>query len=504
MSADPAAPYPRWAQRRWALLIILAVAIATRVVTFGNPLVDMDDQFYWLVGRSWWQGDWPIIDIWDRKPVGLFLLYAVITGVDRSILAVQIASLLFAAGTAFLIRTAALRIASPTGALLGALAYLLFLPVFWGQSGQSPVFYNLFIAAAAVLLLRASASVDAGVVRRHAFAAMLLSGLALVIKQVSVAEGVYFGVAFLYLLRRAGERYGRIALTGGLMIAVALLPSLAGAVLFLLRGEGAPAAYLHASYFSIFIKAPGAGTSLMAGLAYLLLFGGPLFIAVALGLAPRPQDERQRLAYQLVAGWIVAAVTGYLLVPNFFPHYALPLLVPLSVTAARAFDRPIGKLLFLALAFSCLMTGRMTDYAGNHRARHDFDQLVATIDRARQGGCIYVANGPVSLYTAAPDCGVTPYIFPYHLTLATESTAVGVAQQAEIARIFAARPAVVVTQDNKRKKQTAAVRATLGRHLAADYRLIGQFPADATDELSTLRIWQRKKQAQNLSRRPIS
>ena len=74
----------------------------------SNPLVDMDDQFYWLVGRSWWAGAWPIVDIWDRKPVGLFLLYTAIAGIDRSILAVQIASLLFAAGTAILIRTAAL------------------------------------------------------------------------------------------------------------------------------------------------------------------------------------------------------------------------------------------------------------------------------------------------------------------------------------------------------------------------------------------------------------
>src|SRR5215216_6506963 len=112
-AADP----PHWARAPRCLLLILLAALATRAVTFGNPLVDMDDQFYWLVGRSMWQGHWPILDIWDRKPVGLFLLYGAIAGIDRSILTVQIAATLFAAGTAILVRAAALRIASPRGAL---------------------------------------------------------------------------------------------------------------------------------------------------------------------------------------------------------------------------------------------------------------------------------------------------------------------------------------------------------------------------------------------------
>ena len=68
----------RLTRTHWAVFVILLVAVATRSATFGNPLVDMDDQFYWLVGRSWWDGHWPIVDIWDRKPVGLFLIYGAI------------------------------------------------------------------------------------------------------------------------------------------------------------------------------------------------------------------------------------------------------------------------------------------------------------------------------------------------------------------------------------------------------------------------------------------
>lgn len=491
MSAEQAADQPGWTRGPAAIGIIVTVALATRIVTFGNPLVDMDDQFYWLVGQSWWDGKWPIVDIWDRKPVGLFLLYGAIAGIDRSMLAVQIAALLFAAGTAIIVRHCALRVATPRSALLAAATYLLFLPLFGGQSGQSPVFYNLFIAAAGALLLKSAAISETRAIGRQALAAMALSGLALVIKQVSVAEGVYFGLAFLYLLRRAGMRPAKLVQFGAIMIATALLPTLVGAALYLTQGEAAFVTYLQAGYWSIFTKTPGAGHSLLNGLFYLVIFGGALFVVAVIGMAARPASNRERLTHGLILGWMAAAVVGYLLVPNFFPHYALPLLVPLSVLAARAFDRPIGPLLFLALLGSALLSGRLTDLAGNRRAVAEYGGMVGTIDRARHGGCLYLANGPVSLYESAPPCGVTHYLFPYHLTLATEATSVEVDQAQEIGRIFAARPAVVVTQDNKRSKQSVSVRSAIARGLAGKYRLVASIPADSADEIRTLRVWQR-------------
>ncbi|MFL6766481.1 MAG: ArnT family glycosyltransferase [Sphingomicrobium sp.] len=485
------------AQQRWlrgpvAILIIFLVAIATRAVTFGNPLVDMDDQFYWLVGRSMWQGDWPILDIWDRKPVGLFLLYGAIAGIDRSILAVQLAATLFAAGTAALIRAAALRIASPRASLLAAVTYLLMLPLFWGQSGQSPVFYNLFMAGAGLILLAASNLTDIAAIRRHAFLAMTLCGIALVIKQVSVAEGAFFGLTFLYLLHRLGERTSRIIGTAAAMVAIALSPTIIGIALFTIRGDDAVLAYVQASYLSIFAKTAGANQSALAGIGYLLLFGGPALLAATIGALAVPENSINRLTHRLAVLWAAAAAAGYMLIPNFFPHYALPMFVPLSILAARAYDRRIGTPLFFALAACCLISGRLTDLNDNRRAASDFGRIASTIETARHGGCLYVANGPVGLYAAVPACRLTTYLFPYHLTLATEATSIGVDQRAEIAGIFAARPAVVVTQDDKRGKQSAAVRATLDRELMAHYQPVAGYPADAAEEIQTLRIWQRR------------
>ena len=57
-------------------LILLLAAVALRLPDIGNPLVDLDEQMYLLVGRRMWDGAIPYVDIWDRKPVGLFLIYA--------------------------------------------------------------------------------------------------------------------------------------------------------------------------------------------------------------------------------------------------------------------------------------------------------------------------------------------------------------------------------------------------------------------------------------------
>src|SRR6476619_5546091 len=61
---------------RVALLLFLIAAIATRVVAWWDPVMHGDDQLYLLVGSRMWHGEWPYLDLWDRKPVGLFALYA--------------------------------------------------------------------------------------------------------------------------------------------------------------------------------------------------------------------------------------------------------------------------------------------------------------------------------------------------------------------------------------------------------------------------------------------
>ena len=475
---------------RWfALLLIVLTALATRIVTFGNPVVIQDDQFYLLVGDAIRHGAWPYVDIWDRKPVGLFLLFAGIASVGgTSILVMQLAATAFAAATAWLIRSIALRFASATGSLLAALAYLLMLPLFGGQSGQSPVFYNLLMVGAFALLAGAIGQ-PLATIRRRALWAMLLCGVTLTIKPVAVAEGVFIGLAFLWLLHRQGERRAAIVVTAAAMVAIALIPSLAAIAAYAARGPEALDAYVHANFISIFDKHSLGSTARLAGLGYFALYIVPLLLFAIMGAVARGKHDPLAL---LVIGWMAAALAGYLLVPNFFDHYALPLLAPLSLSAATLFARRDGPLFFAALVAFCLVQGSIFDLGGNRRARVDMAALGRTIEEARRGGCLFVADGPAWIYAQSPACRVTPYLFPGHLTLLVEENALGVSQQGELARVLAQRPAVIVAQDSERDQHRPAIDRLLYGTLERDYRNVARVPDDAAPSLATLRVWQRR------------
>ncbi|MEI9927398.1 MAG: hypothetical protein WDN44_06430 [Sphingomonas sp.] len=62
------ATLPRWS-------VLLLVAVAARAATFGNPVVHVDEEFYFTTAIRMLHGALPYVDVWDRKPIGLFLVY---------------------------------------------------------------------------------------------------------------------------------------------------------------------------------------------------------------------------------------------------------------------------------------------------------------------------------------------------------------------------------------------------------------------------------------------
>ena len=136
------------------LLVLGLLALALRGADFGNPIIHTDEQYYALVGSRMWHGALPYIDLWDRKPIGLFLIYAATRLLPGDgIVAYQGVALLFAVGAACAIgRAARIAGANAAGALIAGAAYLVWLPMLSGRAGQSPVFFNLFMALGAALV----------------------------------------------------------------------------------------------------------------------------------------------------------------------------------------------------------------------------------------------------------------------------------------------------------------------------------------------------------------
>ncbi|MFT8355727.1 MAG: hypothetical protein ABF617_14245 [Gluconobacter japonicus] len=116
----------------------------SRLQTFGNPLLHVDEEFYLFGGGRLLHGDLPYLQVWDRKPFGIFLLYAVfhLFGSCR-VLAYQAGAMAAVWGTAWLLFRMGKAIAPATGAFVSALLYVALLNLSQGEGGQTPVFYNL-------------------------------------------------------------------------------------------------------------------------------------------------------------------------------------------------------------------------------------------------------------------------------------------------------------------------------------------------------------------------
>jgi hypothetical protein len=466
----------RW--KGWQVALILAIVAAIlRAPDFGNPVIHVDEQYYLLVGHHMLHGAVPYIDIWDRKPIGLFLIFAGIQLLPiDAIWAYQIAATAAAAVTAWVVWRAAQRCgAEAIGALAAAAAYLIWLPLLGGRGGQSPVFYNLFVAMAALITLHLPERAKAGqraAILGWGVIACLLGGIAIQTKYTPAIEGAFFGCMHLWYFRRAGGRWIALIGAGTLWAFAGLAPSLAAAGWYWSLGPNAFHAFWFANVTSIFLRASYPWDQLAMRLLGIVASLSPLIVSAVVAWYWRTRASLAEAA--LVGfGWLAAAIGGFLLIGTFFDHYALPLVAPLTVIAARALGRSSRLMiatLALGLTLNVVERGIKSNDGNGARAVAD------VVRRNSQGGCPYVFIGDTITYQLADACLPTAYAFPNMLSYATEEGATGIDEAAEVRRILANRPPVIVTSSRDLAIWNPGSIAELKAALARDYRPVFSAP----------------------------
>lgn len=469
------------------LLVLLLLALALRAPDFGNPIVHTDEQYYLLVGTRMWHGALPYVDLWDRKPIGLFLIYAatrVLPG-DGTV-AYQVVALVFAVVTAWAIGRAARRIgADAAGGLIAGAAYLVWLPMLSGRAGQAAVFFDLFMAVGAVLTLRLPALARAGDVRAIVWGgagACLLAGLGIQTKYTPAVEGALFGLAHLYYLRRAGARPAAIVAAAVVWLLLGLAPTLAAIGYYRHLGPAAFHAFWYDNFASIFARS---GYSYPAGLTARRLLGigaQLLLLAICAGVTIRRGWDRAEV--RVAAAWLGAALVPFVLLGVYFDHYALPLLPPLLTLAAPTFARhrriALGIVAAGLTVFTVEAAVRPDDVAGV--------RALARVVRANSGDeCPYVFIGDAIVYHLARTCVPTAFAFPSTLAYAPEQGATGIDEAAEVRHILAHRPPVIVTATRPLAEWNVASHAAVTAALARDYRLVLSVPRNDYRALVYLR-----------------
>jgi hypothetical protein len=144
----------------------------------------------------------------------------------------------------------------------------------------------------------------------------------------------------------------------------------------------------------------------------------------------------------------MAAFIGYFSVGALFPHYMLPLFVPLTIAASPIFRHwPLGiglSGLLLWIPFSNL---NYPDFATANRVRAETDAIARLIPRDVDRGCLHIFAGPPILYLQTHACFASRYIFGDHLVSRVETGAIGSDPRVELRRLIARHPRALLIND---------------------------------------------------------
>ncbi|MCJ2182696.1 hypothetical protein MTR62_08335 [Novosphingobium sp. 1949] len=384
------------------------------------------------------KGYLPYVDIWDRKPWGLFFLYYLIAFCSYTPLAYQLVATLFVTATAWVIgRLATLGRAVPKAGLYCGIVYLLWLDRLQGFGGQTPVFYNLFMATAALLVFRARTILRAGRAPWSVAAAMLLAGCAITIKTTAVFESLFLGITCAVWFMQAPVSRDRKGATIAALALAGAAPSLAITAWYALHGYWQ--IYWQAMVLSNLAKPTNTDSSAIRAVIDFIIVA-PILIVAALSLP----DWKGPL-FHFVRWWLLAAFIGLCSVPNFFMHYALPILVPLCVLPERLFERRIvGPVALALLAAWSLQNTHAFDFERTQKTRQSLAALVRAIRTHDNGHGLFVVDSASQLYMLTDQPIPTPLIFPSHLGLAFEKDVSHLSTMGEVRRVLRTSPGTVV------------------------------------------------------------
>ena len=461
------------------LLVLLVAALLLRGYTFGDPNLFIDEAFYFTAGNAMHHGALPYVDVWDRKPFGLFALYYLIAGISSAPIAYQLAAALFATLTAWLIGRIVLLWSDWQGALCAGAAYLFLLSAFQGFGGQSPVFYNLFIALAALLVARSAAALREGTVPPAVPLAMLSAGLAITIKTTALFEAAFLGLFAVFALPR------HLWLKQGLRWAlIGAAPTLLIAASYALLGHWNE--YWQAMTGANFSAGRWDAYSAQIRLRLMLASLAPMLAVAAFGWLDLKDDAKR-----FTALWILAALIGLAAFPYFHRHYALPLLVPLCVVGGAFLSRRwIGP---VATAAVCLLAYREApaiDFGHTARSKKVMEQLAAAIRATGPNGPLLIYEGPPFLYTMTGRPFPSPLVFPAHLYHAIEQDVSHLSTLDEVKRVLALRPEVVVmTKEPRDGPINAATYAAVLDYVGTHCRLVAQAEVPERLRSDQVLIW---------------
>lgn len=307
-------------------LVILAasfgLSLALRYYSLFPSVIDTDESLYLIIAQHWLRGELPYQSIWDQHSVGLPAFFAIVQSFFvGSVAAIRVTAALAVATTATIVYiTARLLERQRLASAIAALFYIAWTARWWGLPANCELYLNVLIAGAMYILIAETLSPSPW--RRQFFRyciASLLLGIAVQVKQVTVAETALF-FCVLYALHRRSDLHRKASLLASAAFCF-LLPSLVVVLYF--AAHGLIADYLQAVVFYnvayLGVHPTLAEVATRVPRSFIVPFA---IVIVSTFAIWRSGDGRLRL----VLGWAIAATIDAVIPGQFWGHYFILLL----------------------------------------------------------------------------------------------------------------------------------------------------------------------------------
>lgn len=458
-------------------IFFIIVVVLSRAQTFGNPILNIDEDFYLFSGGRILQGDLPYVDFWDRKPIFLFLLYSVfhLFGTYR-VIAYQVGASLAVWATCLSLYYMARTLTSRGGALLASAMYATGLTLCGGEGGQAPVFYTLLVTAAIALVLFKIVLNPSGLkeARRTGALAMMLFGISMQIKYTTLFEGVYLGIFLIVYEFYNKVNVKKIFFNSFVWIASAISPTFLAFLFYTSIGHAH--AWLFSNVYSIFLRSPLPDLDRINLQIRLLKIITPILAGSVVAFFLTRQDPRkpQRI---FIGGWAVAACSGVLLFGSRYPHYLLPLFAPLSLVNSLFWNLTVGRYWLIFLLSINIIKGQ-THIHHSIQKNGDYQAYRSILmSMPNPKGCLFIYDGSTALYDTAHWCHLTTHPFPAHFNELSEVNSTGMNPYTELGHVLSQKPEYIMIQDPPWGGDNQMLRSRLLRTLAKNYKEIYRYGA---------------------------
>lgn len=419
-----------------------------RFFSFFPSVINHDESTYIVISDTILAGYTYQVDYIDTKPVGIFLIYALLQLLlGKSIFLLRVATTVILASTAFFLYRAKLSFGGrPEAALAAGLIYLFLNSVytFYGISPNTEAFFNLFTALALWIYCRRPPLWGY-------FVAGLSLGMGFAIKYVVLFDGAALGLFLLWQAWQGKEPWGPALGKALIMAAGAALPLLAVMAWYHSIGHLEELWFYTFTVSGRYLESKGALSHLKFFVDFNLRFlPAALFFYYALFSRKAHLPSRQ-----LGLLWAALALVGVLLPGKFYGHYAIQFMLPFSFLAGEFFGiareelpRSLRWLRRPRIGYSLLgllLLANLFFQYKDYYLKTDYPREIAAFiaPRLSPGDVVYTVNDQIT-YHLLGQLPPLPYVHPSLFWEERYIRALEIAHDVEIGKLMEKKPRFLV------------------------------------------------------------